>query len=109
MRYVKKPRYVYAYQMTEAAYKARPFGWPNWLKIAWDKEQSEEGALFLGGSGIMSITTCDSYQRLDIDDWLVQEGNGDIKVYEPDEFWQAHDVDKAPTRGFNKYPRSKGG
>lgn len=94
-KYRKKPVVIEAFQMTAKTRKDN-VDWPNWLNRAWNKEHSEEGAVFPSGDGPkgsdnLEIFTLEGIHRVDFGDFIIQGVNGELYPCKPDIFEKTYE------------------
>jgi len=90
-KYRKKPVVIEAFQMTKERRQSN-MDWPRWLHEAWDKDHSEEGALFPSqfphsdGTDKLMIHTLEGNHLVGWDDYIIQGISGEIYPCKPDIF-----------------------
>jgi hypothetical protein len=90
--YVKNPVVVQAFQMTEARGEDNS-EWPEWLHSAWNKEHTEEGALyrsFTPRDRTLYIHTLEGVHRVSWDDYIIRGISGEIYPCKPDIFLRSY-------------------
>jgi len=92
--YRKKPVVVEAFQMTEERRKDNS-DWPEWLNAAWQKKETEIGALYPENNpytGKLRIVTLEGNQLVSWGDFIIQGVQGEIYPCKPDIFEQTYEV-----------------
>ena len=91
-QYRKKPVVIEAFQMTSAR-RANPSDWPEWLKEAWLKPSSQEGALFPTvfpegaiGTDELYINSPEGKMFVRFNDYIIRGVKGEIYPCNPDIF-----------------------
>lgn len=90
MRFRKKPVVVEAFQMT-AERRMDNSEWPNWLNEAWNKQESEPGALFRQNMDaempdLLCIKTLEGIHLVSWGDWIIRGVKGELYPCKPDIF-----------------------
>ena len=95
MKYRKKPVVIEAFQMT----KTRRWDnseWPNWLNMAWQLEDYEEGALIIDPDDedgeILFINTLEGKHEVTWDDFIIQGIQGETYPCKPDIFHATYEA-----------------
>ena len=87
-KYRKLPVVIEAFQMTKER-RWDDSSWPEWLRLAWNKEPSE-GALWLNPYDFLGeelvCGTLEGVVKISWDDYIVQGVNGEIYPCKPDIF-----------------------
>ena len=86
----KKPVVIEAFQMTEAR-RMDNIEWPNWLNVAWNKTEGENGALFRKDADApmpdtLCIQTLEGIHLVTWGDWIIQGVQGELYPCKPDIF-----------------------
>ena len=98
-KYRKKPVVIEAFQMTRKNRQSN-IDWPAWLHKAWDKDPSEEGALFPSkfpysdGTDKLMIHTLEGNHLVEWDDYIIQGVHGEIYPCKPDIFAETYELVK---------------
>ena len=94
MKYAKKPVVIEAFQMT----KERRWDnseWPNWLNMAWNKENTEENSVypaeksisnFMSNKGMLCIHTLEGEHLISWGDYIIQGVKSELYPCKPDIF-----------------------
>lgn len=96
MKYRKKPKtpVFEAFQMTKERFE-NIFDWPEWMNKAWNENNPSKGAIwiryddFKGEQFVCGTLECP--YRIDLDDWVIQDGKGKIYSCKPDIFEQTYE------------------
>lgn len=95
-RYKKRPVIVEAFQMTKERRQDNS-EWPNWLHIAWQKENGEDGSVFpkdysnSHGTDELLICTLEGIYLVSFNDWIIRGVNGELYPCKPDIFEQTYE------------------
>ena len=94
-RYKKKPVIIEAFQFTEDS-RINNSQWPDWLHLAWQKEPSQEGAVFIvnkdeDGEGGYFCRTLEGIQNITLNDYIIRGVKGEIYPCKPDIFKMTYD------------------
>jgi len=87
MSYQKKNVFE-AFQMTLAARRDEG-GWPAWVTTAWGLSSSLVGSIHPDpreGGELIIVESSKGTLRITWNDWIVQEGVGDLEVFSPARF-----------------------
>jgi hypothetical protein len=87
-KFRKKPVVIEAFQLTT---ETRASGdWPSWACAAWQKDRTEEGALYPTvpgtGTGTLSIMTLEGEHLVSFGDYIIQGVKGELYPCKPDIF-----------------------
>lgn len=89
MRYRKKPVVIEAFQMTEKR-RNDNMDWPEWLNEAWNKKQTDVGALFIRPMDhtrqLLAIATMEGPLMVSWGDWIIKGVQGELYPCKPDIF-----------------------
>ena len=92
MKYRKKPVEIEAFQMTEER-RWNNVDWPQWMHLAWNKPDNEEGALNClqesdrtEGECDLWICTLEGVHKVTFGDWIIQGVQGELYPCKPDIF-----------------------
>ena len=97
-RYKKKPVIIEAFQFT-ADSRTNNSQWPDWLHSAWQKEPSQEGAVFLiknenenrDGGGAYFCKTLEGIHKIALNDYIIRGIKGEIYPCKTDIFKMTYD------------------
>lgn len=98
-RYRKKPKFVEAFQLTQANRDSNEL-WPDWAHEAWNKAMDEVGALAAAKPGekstdihgpIFIVSNTTSIQ-VNIGDWIIQQQDGSLVSMSPESFVKTYDL-----------------
>lgn len=90
-KFTKKPVEIEAFQMTKGR-KSDKSEWPDWLKIAWNKDIGEEGCMFYRyGMKNLFIETLEGDHEIGIDDYIIRGVKGELYPCKPDIFEMTYD------------------
>lgn len=90
MKYRKKPGVIEAFQMTPER-RIDNIEWPEWLNHAWNKDSSEEGAVYRENMyapmpDILCIRTLEGVHTVSWGDYIIQGIKGELYPCKPDIF-----------------------
>ena len=83
--------------MTEKR-RQRNDDWPEWLNVAWNKDQNEIGAVFpfnypdSDGTDELSIHTLEGLHRVSFGDYIIQGVKGELYPCKPDIFEMTYEI-----------------
>lgn len=88
-KYRKKTALVDAFQMTlERRYDHTE--WPSWLKEAWNKpcvgSVRPVPCVLIGSNDALTCETPDGLARINLNDWIIRHGPGELYPCKPDVF-----------------------
>lgn len=95
-KFRKRPIVIEAFQMTKER-RLSNADWPNWLNLAWNKDSSEEGAVypedFPNSNGNDQLLIRNSYGVISVnwDDFIIRGVLGELYICEPDSFAATYD------------------
>lgn len=85
----KVPVTIQAFQMTPERRRSNE-EWPDWMNQAWQKDRTEENALYPTvpgtSTGTLSIHTKEGEHLVSWDDWIIQGVKGELYPCKPDIF-----------------------
>lgn len=93
-KFRKKPVVVEAFQMTEAR-RWNNRDWPEWLKAAWQKERSDDGALWCDETPprtYLHISTLEGDLDIAWGDWIIRGVQAEIYPCKPDIFEKTYEA-----------------
>lgn len=97
MKFKKKPVVVDAFQMTQERRESN-VDWPEWLHKAWNKGQTEPGALFprdfpfSDGKDNLCIFTLEGIHLVTPGDWIIRGVAGELYPCKPEIFEESYEA-----------------
>ena len=95
-KYRKKPVVIEAFQMTKERRKDNS-KWPNWLNKAWNKNLSEDGAVYpvdfplSDGRDKLNINTLEGIHEVSWGDYIIKGVQGEFYPCKPDIFRETYE------------------
>lgn len=95
-KYRKKPVIIEAFQMTKKRRQDKS-EWPDWLREAWNKPPSSEGAVWAewylqsDGTDRIRIRTLEGGYVVSWNDWIIKGVQGELYPCKPDIFEQTYE------------------
>ena len=92
MKYRKKLMIVEAFQITKRRGNDKT-EWPNWLRVAWNRDPGGEGSVWSlsEGTNRIVIGTLEGAFTVAWDDWIIRGVMGELYACHPDIFKQTYE------------------
>jgi hypothetical protein len=85
VKYKRRPAVVEAFQMTEE-HRGISTNWPQWLCDAWANSSNDIYSFFRENDGVFKIRTLEGLRVINVDDWIIQDAEGELYSCSSDVF-----------------------